>query len=46
MSKCKDCDYFLPSYQECECPDVPQEKAEFCLPNEDSCEFFEQMSNV
>ena len=44
MNKCKDCDYFLPKYQECEHPDVPYSKANFCSPNEEACEFFEQMS--
>ena len=41
MSKCKDCDYFLSKYQECEHPDVPQSRADFCLPESASCEYFE-----
>ncbi len=42
MNKCKDCEYFLPKYQECECPDVSQSKAKFCLPDDEGCEYFEQ----
>ena len=40
MSKCKDCEYFLSMYQECECPDTPQRKTDFCLPDEEACEYF------
>lgn len=41
MDKCKDCEYFLPKYLECECSDAPQSKADFCMPDEEACEFFE-----
>lgn len=42
MKKCKDCEYFLLKYLECECPDAPQTKADFCSPDDETCEFFEQ----
>lgn len=41
MSECKECKYFNPIYLECEYPDVPLSESELCLPDDESCDYFE-----
>lgn len=47
MNKCIDCEYYVPKYRECECPEAPYSRQNMCSPDDCACcEYFEKEKRV